>query len=329
MAKQTINYQDVVDNVINELLENGEWDGRFAGYADDIEKYGDEYSRKRKYFRVKAPLYAYTSISKVGGSCQYDLRFKGQSVATVSVDKTGPVTISTVGKDKSNEGYFGCTSKHQLPDNTNWDNPKAIGFRKHFRDISSSVKAKSPEHSHESMLLSHFRKSKSGDKKILNIQPVLLSGQFFQMPTAISASKTDKIKHSRDGGGIDILARVRKGSQSTLTIIELKDEKNWEERPEIAIKQAIAYATFILFLLRSKSGDKWWKIFRFGGNVPEELTVYAVVAMPGIKEEDRDFVGEELKVVNMGRDKIKLYHITYSEQNYELQHIETSIPECK
>lgn len=325
MSKK-IDYQSVVDEVINTLLENNEWEDRFATYAKDILKNGDKYTQKRKRFRVLAPLFAYTSVSKIKGTDTYDLRFLGQSIATVSVNRNNMVYISTTGKDKSNREYFECAL--ELPDNTPWNDTKARDFRKYFHHIPDSTKkAKSKEHTYENMLLSHFKQSKSTNKKLLNIQPVLLSEQFFQMPTAVSASKKGQAEHSRSGGGIDILARVRKGAKSTLAVIELKDENRSTEGPEIAIQQAIAYATFITRLLRSKSGDQWWKIFGFGGaKIPDKLTIYAAVAMPDIKERP-NFVEVELGLPVV--DRIILHYMTFSERDYKLLGIMTSISECK
>lgn len=95
------------------------------------------------------------------------------------------------------------------------------------------------------------------------------------------------------GGGIDILARVthkkkenEKGG-SRIAIIELKDENKSSEPQAKAMKQALIYATFIARLLRSKSGDTWWNIFRDQEKnfeepkqVPKDLHLDVVTLMP-------------------------------------------------
>ncbi len=103
-----------------------------------------------------------------------------------------------------------------------------------------------------------------------NIQPVLMAKKArFQMPTPLKASEKGKISYAGVGGGIDILARVGKGSGNgtKLCIIEVKDEHSHKEPPKTAIKQALVYATFIRELLRSEQGilvEDFWA--RGGGS---------------------------------------------------------------
>ena len=60
----------------------------------------------------------------------------------------------------------------------------------------------------------------------------------------------------------------------------LKDENTKSEPPHKAVCQAIAYATFLRELIRSESGQKWWNFFGFGGNIPKELSLKAIIIMP-------------------------------------------------
>jgi len=62
--------------------------------------------------------------------------------------------------------------------------------------------------------------------------------------------------------------------------MELKDHNNDSEPPKKVMKQAIAYATFLARLLRSDSGDEWYKIMGVSGNIPEKLIIDTVIFMP-------------------------------------------------
>ena len=121
-----------------------------------------------------------------------------------------------------------------------WHNSKeAQAFRKFFKgSLKKGLKSHSQEshgeHTLESAFLTAIEKRDSITKSLCYIQPVKLKNLRFQFPTILSASKLHKditnknnIKHlsySEKGGGIDILARRKKGNQSYLTVIELKDE---------------------------------------------------------------------------------------------------------
>ena len=115
------------------------------------------------------------------------------------------------------------------------------------------------------------------------------------------------------GGGIDILARTGTGGKATnLCIMELKDENNKREPPKDAMKQAIAYATFIRELLRSDAGTAWWKLLGFGGKIPDMLELYTTCVMPSRLDNDYSFGN---MVLNIEKDTIKLHYIYFTEEN--------------
>lgn len=87
----------------------------------------------------------------------------------------------------------------------------------------------------------------------------------------------------KKGGGIDILARVRKGRNSHLCVFELKDENHDSEPMEIVLQQALKYAVFLACLLNNEGeGDNervenWWKILGYKGE--KKLNVIDVVGI--------------------------------------------------
>ncbi len=62
--------------------------------------------------------------------------------------------------------------------------------------------------------------------------------------------------------------------------MELKDENTAKEPLKDALKQAIAYTVFIRELLRSEAGLAWWRLFGFGGSIPDRLKLVAACVMP-------------------------------------------------
>ena len=101
------------------------------------------------------------------------------------------------------------------------------------------TKTKSPEHEVENALLEEFRKRIGAEKILHNIQPILLHGNFFQMPTPLKASTHTPTYAQHSGGGIDMLARIKtKGTGHTrLCVIEIKDENKSSESQKAAMSQ--------------------------------------------------------------------------------------------
>ncbi len=205
--------------------------------------------------------------------------------------------MNTKGKKESNSKYFKYY-KTWDSDEVKWDSVDAKNFRKHFKSVKSS--SHSPEHKIEQFLLSEFSKrTRASKKKLCSIQPVRLGGLFFQMPTPIKASDHNKdIDYSKQyGGGIDILARIKdENNNAKLAIMELKDENKQSEPQKEVMWQALAYATFIAYLLRSKSGTFWWeKVFGFKkGSLLKDKPVEIIVAtiMPIMRGQEGTEEGE-------------------------------------
>jgi hypothetical protein len=304
-------YQETVSKVKDLLKTNiEEWEDRYSSYASEIKKRKQAFNKGRTEFHQWKPLYVYTSVSGAkGAKLEYDLRFLGQSVATLKIKDDGKVLITS--KDKRNEKYFGIKTKLKGSD---WAGEEAKCFRKEFSvALKKGKMPKSKEHRYENSLLVEFSKTDRNTKLLCNIQPVKLSKMFFQMPTPLTASKNDIEYAKYSGGGIDILSRVKHCNNKTyLCVMELKDENKSTEPPEKAMKQAIAYAVFIACLLRSKSGNDWYKLFGYKGNVPENLDIDVAVVMPYNKDRNNDF-GQALSVD--GNTTLKL-HALYTPENW-------------
>jgi hypothetical protein len=107
--------------------------------------------------------------------------------------------------------------------------------------------------------------------------------------------------------------------------MELKDENVYKEPPSKAILQGLAYATFIRELLRSECGAEWWKIFGFGGKIPEKLELYVACVMPTLEKNDTSFGSQ---IITTNKDSFNLNYIYFNEDNNEVVGIETSLKQC-
>ena len=307
MSNALFSNAKVVKITLELLKENREWEKRYAGYAKDILKNENKYREGSKLFKVKRPLYIYSSISKVKSKkLIYDLRFAGQSVGEIAV-KDGDVTLK-VGEKQSLYAFNNFEYSNKEGFSVEWKSPKAREYRRVFRERDDK-KTHSKEHRIENWLLAEFGKgTRKKGKMLCNIQPVQLGGKFFQLTTPLSASNHVKLPGymSERGGGIDILARVKHanfGRDNRFAVIELKDENKSEESQAMTLQQSLAYATFLVCLLRSESGNCWWKILRNrddGSDIPEELHIDVVTLMPG-----PDYLSQKGDLSDVKIDKMK------------------------
>jgi hypothetical protein len=292
----------VISDVSQLLQTNTEWHDRYKGYIENI----SEMQKYPKEFRKPIGLSVYTSVSKRDRR-SFDLRFQGQSVATIKKGLRGPKKGWWLIPQTTNKKSF---EKYGYKDSDFYEVElqEATKFRSFFAKLSKEsecIKTKSPEHALENALLREFSKAKREEGKALcNIQPVTLYDCFFQMPTPLRASDTHKQTEysAENGGGIDILARVKYSPRtSRLCIIEVKDENKPSSEPQSKVmEQALSYAVFIATLIQDKQcGQKWWDFFmgRKDGKskpVPKHIDIFVVTAMPPSKDgsRDNDFKGE-------------------------------------
>jgi len=318
-------------SVINEteqLLDtNAEWVTRYETYADVMFSKLDLINKIRGQFREWSPLKIYihtTTIKKAAKSVTFDVRYLGQNVARLTGHLDGIHKLSTSNFDETNLRDFECPIKLR---NVDWTGPEATAFRKYYKDrqalrIKVDSNKSNEEHRLESLWLTEL--SKKENKVLPYVKPVLIENVRFSMPTPISASNHKKIKYSgTSGGGIDLFARTGTGGRNTkLCIMELKDENTKKEPPKDAVKQAVAYATFIRRLLRSTSGHKWWRLFGFNSEIPERLVLFAACVMPSSACNDYSFKDMEF---NIAGDLIKLQYVYFEESNNKIDKVNTSL----
>jgi hypothetical protein len=320
-------FEAVIDETQGLLKQKNEWVDRYAIYAEKIDNNMDFIKTVRRSFREWSPLKVYlntTSAQNAKKAVRFELRYLGQTVAKLTGKEDGRHILSTKGFEKTNLRDFDCDIKLSA---VAWDGKEAAKFRSFFRNRASirnntSNNSGNEEHRLESLLLTEFSKTKG--KLLRGIKPMMIGGLRFPMPTPISASNHNILKYSGiRGGGIDILTRTGTGGRATnLCIMELKDENIKSEPPRDAMKQAVAYATFIRELLRSNSGEAWWKLFGFGREVPTPLVLFAACVMPSSTGNDYSFKDV---VLDIDGDFIKLHYLYFTEANNQITSVDTSL----
>lgn len=327
-TKKSMNTNEEIVKKTNALLmENkGLWEPIYLRYANSVIHNTEKYGKHSRCFKVDSPLFAYSSLGKVmsdSNTSVFDLRFAGQSVGTLKVDKSKQVTL-TVSDSQAQYAKNNFKFENSIPfKDVLWKtDKKANDFRLFYYDQTSTerIAIKSEEHRIENFLLKEFGKEKRElEKKLCNIKPVRLGGKFFQLTTPLKGSKHEPVisinkRGGATGGGIDILARVKhEYFNFRIAIIELKDENKKEESQELVMQQALIYATFIAHLLRSRSGDNWWNIFRENFKkrsiVPSHLDLDVVTLMPEGLSQEGDLSTIELEELNT---TLHLYTLYYS-----------------
>lgn len=304
-------FEDVIVTTQEELRDHkSEWEGKYIEYLHNSVINLDSIKNKRQKFHKWGPLSIYYTIGRAKDNSSYfDVRYQGQSVGQISVSNKNEVSLhisKTQYDNNCNHKYIvGYPKELCLPGTYKWKTSKEA---KAFRDFFKSDPGKKghPEHRCENLLLRELSKSDSNNKSLCHIQPVTITKDlFFQMPTPISASG-DKPYYSGGKGGIDILAR-RNGK---LVVFELKDQySSNHETPTKVIKQAIAYATFLVELCKTSACDDFWKLCGFKdtthGN--ETINVSVLLPDPGKDVRELSFANQVLYVPG-SKMKIKLHY---------------------
>lgn len=275
-------FNDVVKKVSSLLDTNIKWQKKWSDYINLMINNNKVITASGK-FNLPHTLQRYSSITllkyslKKENDVTIDIRCKGKSVANVMVSQNGERKIGFKKQYTKFNFYNECKFKPNgfisrydcLEPRYEWRSKEADEFRRLFNRYGS-FPTKNREAQFENLLLQLMNNESANGKHLngIKIMPITIAGCFFQMPTAISASDQYKIRvgsGNKGGGGIDILARMEIHSERRLTIFELKDH-NLEhgEKPDVVIKQALAYATFIVKLIKFK-GDSVWKAFGYNG----------------------------------------------------------------
>ncbi len=259
----------IANEVRQWLQKDNSWVKRFSDYADKICNMETTIKEIKKSFHKSPNLNLYTCISDIKNK-GINIRYKGESVGYIKKDDK--LKLLTVKKE--------CFNWNKEL-NCDWDSPEATEFRKYF---SQNIECnRQTEHNFESMLIEEFAKRNSKDKELCYIQPVRIYNELaFQMTTALKASdKEIRMATNARAGGIDILARVKHGTETNLCVIELKKDVLKDDKgADIVRAQCLAYAVFLRELLRSSCGEEWYKIFGYSGKIPEKLIINVCIAMP-------------------------------------------------
>ena len=329
-------YSDKAKETLDLLRANAEWIDRYKKYANEISGNITMLKERKASFHKWNSLYVYltTSEMKKGGSISFSLRYKGQEVGKLVV-KDEIMCYPAYENNKKNFGYT-PSFQSEFP----WNSENAREFRKFFSSNNPTridCGKKNDEHRYESMLLSYFEDRNKEIDAFKHIRPIsVISGVRFPMPTPISASNKKAVTYSgTSGGGIDIFTRTGHGKATYLNIMELKDENHKGEEPTVVIRQAIAYATFVLRLLRSESGAEWYKLFGFSSTLPDSIKVYATCLMPKGYCDDKSFANHKIYVDKTSdktsdilldnSDIIELHYMFFDEANNSIFNVDTSL----
>ncbi|MEW6078312.1 MAG: hypothetical protein AB1724_10900 [Thermodesulfobacteriota bacterium] len=272
--------QQLITDVEKLWTSNQTFEKTISGWINDINKNMPEVQKARKAFHEWKPLKVYTSVTKLKKATpSFSVRLLGQEVAEIRVLKHGAVKLYITEKPinhvASNKKYFGLTfNKDDFP--VDWDSKEAKDFRNTFKFLQKKT-THSPEHQIETKIIEAM-KNPPTKRGMPGIQPVLIVGCPLQVPLPVKACN-GKPEPSNRGGNIDILARRGRGRGTRLSVWELKKPGLSTQALIKAIKQNLIYASSLVMMLRSSSGNAWYNLFEFGGSVPKELKVESVLTI--------------------------------------------------
>ena len=307
---------------INKIWQanNSNFEKRLSNWLDALNHGNISLNLEKKRFYRRKPLEVYVSVTMAGSrdKALFSLRFFGQEVAHLIVDKNKDVYLQLKKHKVKNEEWFDLSlADGDYP----WRGKEAQLLRRHFKKLALSMKDMPevgiPEHRIESKFLVEMCKGagKFGLDS-LRIKPVLIAKKFpLQMPLPISASTGFP---EVGDGHIDILARHSRSKNNKPTFLSV-----WElKKPDAyrhAASQAYIYSVVLLKMLRySKRADEWYKLFGFNSLIPASLEIEAVVAISRSKE--KSFKKESTLLKNnspmkIGNDFIKLCVAYYKEKS--------------
>ena len=333
-------YQAILDEACRNLSKEIEWIDRYRGYLDKIHicQGAPLFKQKTKGMEGLGNLSLYLPVSTIkqanAKSAYLDLRYCGISVAELKIQARGMQISINHQHSALFDGYANLPwpSGQQPKGYISWDDEDAKLFRAFFENSpgragGAGTKHQYTEQNFESQLLGQFAMRTSTGKLLPWIQPVCMLGYRFQMPTPFMASgiknamkgsqfDASAVEYSGpDGGGIDILARQGRGKGVCLTVIELKDECTRQEPPEVAIAQAIVYASFMHALLREPQAGledyTWWEFFGFSRPIPDKLKLRAVIAMPFGQDNSQDLAKVSL-TFPYSQDTLDLHYLYFN-----------------
>ena len=300
--------KEIIDNTLEEISKDYDWETRYAKYAKDILEHNAYHKEMNNKAKVKFPLSKYTSISKFRGKkVETDIRYLGQSIGSLIFEPDKEPYFK-----KSKSGYNDLANRYsdipKLQDKEEWNSRNMKLFRSFLSHIDvADAETHSDEHKCENLLLREFHQTNSKKKSLINIQPITFGGEFVQLTTNLSASKKGVVSFSKKGGGIDIMVRARhQDNKVYLGVFELKDENKSNEPMSVVIQQALSYAVFIAKLLDSKGGPDWMKVFGFNKQCPKYIDVVGIIP----KGENANIEGE----YKVGNYTLKTYTLYFDKE---------------
>ena len=123
---------------------NTVWREIYRRYAEQIIKNKKKYGENARLFQPKEPLLSYSSIGKVsneGQTTAYDLRFAGQSVGLIEVNKDWDCKVKltvTERQAKYAKEHFGFKNSNSFERKSWREDREAIEFRKFYMDNKST-----------------------------------------------------------------------------------------------------------------------------------------------------------------------------------------------
>lgn len=275
-----------VDEIIkesNDILEEkyADWFPKWDSYANMILSNKDKILQARGAFNEWAPMRIYMPINqaRIKNSCLFSIRYMGKDIGHIKV-RNGDKPVLSISKDGYVRKNMLNVGVNTPPGDYDWVNSEEA---KEFRACLGKCRdlEKADEHKLESLILDEMElKNKfkfMGEMHYL--QPVELFDRLrFQMKVPLSANE-GRPKYSESGGAIDILARIGRGADTKLAVMELKKEGTSFYKSAIA--QSLIYSACILKILTDETmGKKWWRIFGYRRELPKLINIHSIAMVP-------------------------------------------------
>jgi len=287
-------FDTLIENC-NEVLSNN-WEkyvNRFNEYVKNVNENYVLYKRMKPIRMPKSIIPCVPIRDASSPTIKFNLRYKDKKIAEiVGLDKNKFPRLR-FRKQEILKG-FGLINKYDASTIYDWNSHEAKRFRSHFKNLAGAEINEDIDFNQEATIQTALWKKLKDDKKsvgsLRNIQPVCMYNRFFEPPAFISASNIydDQVQDSPNSGNIDMIARIGRGNNSELAIIEMK--KANQTSPIQAVRQALIYAVCIKKLLFCKElgnhAYKWWNLFGYNKEYsveylpPTKFIMHAVACMP-------------------------------------------------
>lgn len=281
--------KEIIEQTQKICEENKDWKVQYANMANAMlenqELLKKFYKDIKNYENLQFYLVGVTTTPPI--TYEISVRYLGQPVADISI-ANDEIRISTEKYNEANKKDLGCDIQLK----GEWKTVHALKFLNYFEgDITTKTK-ENGKSKIESLLLAELSKVIAEEKLMLGVQPIKFQRLFYPMPTLNS--------------NINILVRTK---IRRITIINLLDPANEKETAEDLLAKSTKQGVFLINLLRSESGDQWYKIFGFKGHIPGNITIRVCYALPNkLESKEKTFEPFQLKC---GNDNIEFHWLYY------------------